>query len=225
MAVDGPAASGKSSLCAEVCQRIGWTYINTGALYRAIGYLASEKDIDVLDKRAMVALVEEFSKNFSWMSETQSLIYKDKDITNELYSEIAGQNASKIAKCAVLREILLKVQRDLAMRAEGGVIVDGRDIGSVVFPNADLKIYLTASLDVRAKRRFEQLKAKHDLADCPNYDSIVSEIAARDERDLNRETAPLVKASDAILVDTSGLSFQESIDALISLIKEHIPIG
>jgi len=224
IAVDGPAASGKSSICAKVSQRIGWTYVNTGAIYRAIGFLADSMKVDVYNQKEMLDLVTDFSENFIWQANEQKLYYASQDLTGELQSEVAGRNASRIARIPELRENLLEVQRRLVFKAKTGALVDGRDIGSVVFPEADLKIYLTASLLERSKRRYKQLVGAtcKDVVQ-PTLEDIKSEIAARDEQDLNREVAPLVRAADAILLDTSHLTLEDTIETMIGLIREHIP--
>ncbi len=223
VAVDGPAASGKSSICAKVSRRLGWTYVNTGALYRAIGYLADQYQIPLDDEDRMGKLVEDFSSNLIWQSDEQKLFYASQDLTPELDSVAAGRNASKIAQIASLRAKLLGVQRELALKAKRGAVVDGRDIGTVVFPDADLKIFMTASLEERSRRRLKQLTGTNSRAEDSDERALaemMKEICHRDKQDVNRSISPLVQPPDAILLDTSLMSVDETIATMIKLIQE-----
>ena len=218
VAVDGPAGSGKSSICDEVSKRIGWTYINTGALYRGVGLLALSRGIDLNDSSSLAAMVDEIAPGLAWRSDERALWYKDRNLTLEMNSEQAGYAASKVAKQAAVRDCLLPVQRQLTLSAPKGSLVDGRDIGTVVFPDADLKVFVTASLEERSRRRMNQLGTDT----VPQaFEDIRQGIARRDERDQGRDTAPLKQASDAVVLDTSDLSMEESILALIRLLKQR----
>jgi cytidylate kinase len=221
VAVDGPAASGKSSICSKVSRRLGWTYVNTGALYRALGYLADQYQIPLDDEVRMNKLVDDFSQNLIWHSDEERLFYASEDLTPELHTAAAGRNASRIAQIPSLREKLLGVQRDLALKAKRGALVDGRDIGSVVFPDADLKIYMTASLEERSRRRLRQLQEDVGQDEDSSLDSMMAEIAARDERDASRAVAPLTMPNDAVLLDTSTMTVDQTIAAMIKLIQER----
>ncbi len=221
VAVDGPAGSGKSSLCALVCQRLGWTYINTGALYRGVGLLAMARNIDLEDVPGLVALIDSCGSRLRWDSDRRELWYEDEHLTPQLNSEQAGYAASKVAKQELVRASLLPVQRQLTLAAPVGALVDGRDIGTVVFPDADLKVFLTASLEERSRRRLQQLGASEGSATGATLASIQQGIARRDERDQGRKTAPLKQADDAVLLDTSALNFEQSADALIGLLRRH----
>ncbi len=222
VAVDGPAGSGKSSICDEVSKRIGWTYINTGALYRGVGLLALSRGIDLNDSASLAAMVDEIAPGLAWRSDERSLWYKDRNLTLEMNSEQAGYAASKVAKQAAVRDCLLPVQRQLTLSAPKGSLVDGRDIGTVVFPDADLKVFVTASLEERSRRRMHQLGTDTEPQ---ALEDIRKGIARRDERDQGRDTAPLKQASDAVVLDTSDLSMEESILALIRLLKERDLVG
>ena len=220
VAVDGPAGSGKSSLCAQVSERLGWSYINTGALYRGVGLLAMAHNIDLEDVPALVAMIDGCGMHLRWDSDRRELWFKDRNLTPQLNSEQAGYAASKVAKQEQVRAGLLPVQRQLTLAAKVGALVDGRDIGTVVFPDADLKVFLTASLEERSRRRMQQLGGVEG-GDGETLGSIQQGIARRDERDQGRKTAPLKQAEDAVLLDTSKLSFNESADALIQLLRQR----
>ena len=221
VAVDGPAGSGKSSICFHVAARLGWTYVNTGALYRAVGLIASRNGLSAPE--AVADLIDVMAKDLSWDATSRSLSYRGRDLTPELASEEAGQAASKIAKLALVRDRLLPVQRQLTLAADAGALVDGRDIGTVVFPEADLKIFLTASIEARSRRRMRQLglseavDAGSSLAG--HLEEIKAGIARRDEQDKSRDTAPLKKADDAVTVDTSELTLEQTVDAILDLIR------
>ncbi len=220
VAVDGPAGSGKSSVCSKTCQRIGWTYVNTGFLYRSVAYITRQRRQSLASDRDLSEVIDAFCEDLHWDPETQSVQFQNLDISSHLNSDQAGQDASLIAKNPLVREKLLPLQRKLALRAPVGAIVDGRDIGTVVFPDADLKIFLTASLDERARRRLQQLHTN-----AANWDSelanIKQSILLRDEQDAARGAAPLKQAADAIVLDTSGLDLAGTIDRLVELIRER----
>ena len=218
VAVDGPAGSGKSSLCARVSERIGWTYINTGALYRGVGLLAINGGVSLDDVPGLVAMIENCGADLRWDADQRQLWYRETNLTPELNSEQAGYGASKVAKEEAVRACLLPVQRQLTLAAPVGALVDGRDIGTVVFPHAELKVFLTASLEERSRRRLHQLGGRDEgeaLA------TIQQGIARRDERDSGRKTAPLKQADDAVVLDTSRLSIDESVEAVIELLRQR----
>ena len=217
VAVDGPAGSGKSSICNQVCRKIGWSYINTGALYRAVGLLALSRNIDLDDSLRLAAMIEEVAPSLSWHADAGELWYKERNLTIEMNTEQAGYAASKVAKLESVRAGLLPVQRQLTLQATRGALVDGRDIGTVVFPDADLKVFVTASLEERSRRRLQQLGATEEQA----LDEIRQGIIRRDSRDQGRAAAPLKQASDAVVLDTSELSMEESIEAMIALLNER----
>lgn len=217
VAVDGPAGSGKSSICHTVAERIGWTYINTGALYRAVGLLALRNNVDLDDAQSLAQLVDDVAPHIAWNDKTKELYYKNDNLTDFLQSEETGYAASKIAKSPLVRARLLPVQRQMTLKAEKGALVDGRDIGTVVFPDADLKVFLTASLEERSRRRMSQLGA----TDSSNIDDIKQGLAKRDQRDGSRDVAPLKQADDALVLDTSDIGFEETVTTLIAMIKER----
>lgn len=204
IAVDGPAGAGKSTVSKIVAARLGYTYIDTGAMYRAValkvlqsGEPLSERLVSNVDIR---------------LDEAARVFLDGREVTKEIRTPEIGLGASDVAKVAYVRKKLTQLQRDMA--AHGKVIMDGRDIGTQVLPNADLKIFLTASVDERARRRCDELKAKGHAAD---FDTIRDEIILRDEQDSQREIAPLAKAEDAILLDTTHLSIDEVVAKILEL--------
>jgi cytidylate kinase len=219
VAVDGPAGSGKSSICYRVSERIGWTYVNTGAIYRAVGWLAAQARADLDNEAAVARVVEEIEADLRWHSHTRSLWYKDTDLTPILETEAAGSAASKVARQPLVRLRLLPVQKNLALAAPVGALVDGRDIGTVVFPDADLKIFLTASLEERSRRRLAQLGRHEGEIDATELETIRAGIARRDEQDEGRSAAPLKIAADAVVVDSSSMSVEDTISSIVHLMR------
>lgn len=220
IAVDGPAGSGKSSICRAVASRLGWTYVNTGALYRAIGLMAAERGTGLVDDHALVKLVAEFEEKFTWDPVSGRLYLGNDDLTPRLSSVEAGANASLVAKNVLLRRALIPVQRKLAFFSLKSAIVDGRDIGTVIFSDSKCKIFMTASLEQRAKRRLRQLEQEGMADPTLQLEYLMKEIEARDLQDSCRGEAPLVMAKDAELLDTSFLTFEESVDKMIEIISE-----
>lgn len=227
VAVDGPAGSGKSTICSEVSAKIGWSYVNTGALYRGVGLLARDRGINLEDESAVGAMLEKLAADIHWDYNHHQLYCGGENLTPRLGTAEAGNAASFIAKQQKVRQLLLPVQRNLAINAPKGAMVDGRDIGTVVFPDANLKVFMTANLEERARRRLKQFDAKtaaHGNNGNESRDSlsaVMDDIARRDNQDSKRGEAPLRKADDAVEFDTSGYSQSEAVDALIALIRSH----
>lgn len=220
VAVDGPAGSGKSSICSTVCRKLGWSYVNTGALYRAVGLLAHDRGVALVEDQGLKKVLDEFASTVRWDHESARLFVGVDDFTSRLDSVEAGNGASAVAKMQIVRDALLPIQRRLALAVPRGAIVDGRDIGTVVFPDADLKIFMTASLEQRATRRLKQLENSGDRTSISHSD-IMKAIASRDDQDTQRNSAPMRKADDAVLVDTSEMDVDGAILSLISLIKSR----
>lgn len=220
IAVDGPAGSGKSTICAEVGRRLGFTYVNTGLIYRAFGLFIQKYQLDFSDEARLRFAVDTFVKAVRWDAATASIFLDGIDVTEILSTNEAGQLASKVAAISQVREALKSVQRDWAIHCNTGAIVDGRDIGTSIFPDANLKVFLTASIEKRAQRRLAQLRQLG--VDAANLDliKVQQEIADRDAKDANRSSSPMVVAKDAVLLDTSDLTKEESIDRLLKMIKE-----
>jgi CMP/dCMP kinase len=220
VAVDGPAGSGKSSVCAEAARRLHWGYVNTGLVYRAFGFLSLGLSDDELAQSTpkIIANVNEFLK---WDGLNHQMLYKGENITPTLVTDELGARASKLAKVPEVRQGVLDLQRKFALACPQGAVIDGRDIGTVVFPDADVKIFLTASIEERAQRRFTQLQRK-GLADGFTLEMIQAAMSLRDSQDRARTVAPLVQAEDAVLLDTSDLDEEQSVTSLVSIVLDKI---
>ncbi len=214
IAIDGPAGAGKSTIAKKAAERISFIYVDTGAMYRAIGLYFLRKDCR--DEEQIAEECKGLSVTIAYQDGIQQVFLNGENVSGLIRTEEAGKMASFVAKIGAVREQLLELQRDLARKEN--VIMDGRDIGTHVLPDADVKIYLTASSKERAKRRYEELKAKGETCD---LDEIEKDIIARDEQDMNREIAPLRKAEDAVLVDTSSMSIEEVVETVVSLYKKR----
>ncbi len=219
VAIDGPAGSGKSTLAFLVSKALGWDYLNTGTLYRLIGFLAQEHRIRIDEDKKLSKLISNCEKDLEWQH--GSFFYKKEDLTHKLQSESIGRLASDIGKSETVRKLLLPIQRKFAMHAEKGVIIDGRDIGTVVFPHANLKIFMVANIEARAQRRYKQMKEKN-LGVLPSLETLASDIKQRDQQDSSRSFAPLQKAADAIEFDTSSLSIEDCVSKIVDLINGKI---
>ena len=209
IAIDGPAGAGKSTIAKEIAKRLGFIYVDTGAMFRAMAYYFLSSGIDTQDEEAVSAGCPSIRIRIEYQEGVQHIFLNDTDVSSEIRKEEVGKNASVVAKYPEVRTKLLELQR--AMAAENNVIMDGRDIGTVVLPDAEAKIFLTASSRVRAERRYKELTEKGE--DC-DLDRIEADIIARDEQDMNREIAPLRAADDAVLVDTSYMTIPEVVAAI-----------
>ncbi|MBL8514916.1 MAG: (d)CMP kinase [Betaproteobacteria bacterium] len=209
IAIDGPTASGKGTVAQEVAQRLGYHYLDSGALYRLVGLAASRKHVSMSDETAIVALAAHLDVRF----EGDRITLDGADATDAIRTEEAGQNASRVAALPKVRDTLLRRQK--AFRLAPGLVADGRDMGSVVFPDACPKFFLTASVDARAERRVKQLKQKGISAILTD---VLKELTARDERDMNRPVAPLQCLPDAYLIDTTEISASQAVEKILSLI-------
>jgi acetyl-CoA carboxylase carboxyl transferase subunit alpha len=215
VAVDGPAGAGKSSICKEVSRRLGFWYVNTGAIYRALAWLALSKKVSGTNEKEMAVLARDLREHLSWDPKSDQVFYRGQGISVFLDRSEIGALASAVAKLPGVREELLPLQRRLAHDSNTPVLVDGRDMGTVVFPEARVKIFLTASLEKRAERRWSQLQKDRDSL---TLEHVTREMAKRDEQDSSRALAPLKAAQDATLLDTTHLSFEESVASLIALV-------
>lgn len=204
IAIDGPAGAGKSSIAKLVAKDMNFIYVDTGAMFRAMAYYFLSNGIDPQDEEAVRAGCGEINIQIEYEEGVQHIYLNNIDVSFEIRKEEVGKNASVVAKYPVIRTKLLELQR--AMAAENDVIMDGRDIGTVVLPDAEAKIFLTASSRVRAERRYKELKEKGE--DC-DLDKIEEDIIARDKQDMSREIAPLKQAEDAVFVDTSYMTIPE----------------
>ncbi len=210
IAVDGPAGAGKSTVSKIVARKLAYTYIDTGAMYRAVGLKVLLNGGNFADDSIVDA-----ARDVDIKLDAAGKIFLDgDDVTTKIRTPEVSKAASDVAKVGFVRTKLTQLQREMA--AQGSVVMDGRDIGTQVLPNADLKIFLTASVDERARRRFDELKAKGHAAD---FDTIRDEIILRDKQDSQREIAPLAQAEDAILLDTTHLSIDEVVAQILELAK------
>jgi cytidylate kinase len=217
IAIDGPAGAGKSSIAKALSKRLGYIYIDTGAMYRAVALFFLENNVaDGTDSR-IESLLEKLEISIKYEEGAQKVILNGEDVTGKLRLEEIGKLASKFSAIGSVREKLVALQRKLAQKEN--VVMDGRDIGTVVLPNADLKIYLSASSKVRAKRRYLELieKGQTDL----DINDMEDEIIKRDEADMNREISPLKQADDAYYLDSSDMTLEEVVSKILSMVKEE----
>ena len=214
VAIDGPAGAGKSTIAKSVAAELNFIYVDTGAMYRAIGLYLIRNGIRAEDNEQISARCKEAQVSIQYVDGKQVVLLNGEDVNPYIRTEEVGNMASASSANPAVRAQLLDLQRDLA--AKNDVIMDGRDIGTNILPNAQVKIYLTASIEVRAKRRYNELVAKG--VDC-DLKEIEKDIAERDERDMNREIAPLKQAEDAIFLDTSDMNIEEVKNVIIDLIR------
>ena len=217
VAIDGPSGAGKSSMARRLAADLGYTYVDTGAMYRAIGLYARRAGADTKNADAVAALLPQIKLDIRLQGGAQHILLNGEDVTEAVRAEDIGMAASEVSAHPAVRAFLLDTQRDLA--ASRDVLMDGRDIGTVVLPNATVKIYLTASADARARRRLAELLEKGKQTD---YETVLADIEQRDYQDTHRAVAPLRQAEDAILVDTSNTGIEESFALLKKTILEHI---
>ena len=214
VAIDGPAGAGKSTIAKLVAKEKGYVYVDTGAMYRALAVYFLEKGISAKDTGRIIAACKEADVSIRYENGIQNVFLNGENITSRLRTEEVGNMASMTSPIPEVRERLLELQRSLAR--EKDVVMDGRDIGTNILPGADVKIYLTASVETRARRRYKELTEKGIACD---YDGIAKDIKERDMRDMNRETAPLKQAEDAVLVDSSDMTIPEVVDAIVKLCR------
>lgn len=205
IAIDGPASSGKGTVARLTARRLGYAYVDTGAMYRIVALIASRRGLSLEDGAAVGVVTAELAFSFSWDGERLRVSVDGEDVSDLIRAEAVGQGASRVSVHPSVRSALLDQQRSLA--AAGGVVMEGRDIGTVVLPGAELKIFLDASLDVRATRRTEELQRRGISA---SFADIREEIRVRDVRDRTRSAAPLRQAEDAIYLDTSDLTAESA---------------
>ncbi len=217
IAIDGPAGAGKSTVAKRAAQELGFVYVDTGAMYRTIALALKRGAVDIEDPRALEAALDQIQISIDYKDGVQHMILNGQDVTDSIRSTEISDYASKSSAIPAVRQKLLDMQRDMATKMD--LLMDGRDIGTMILPNADLKIYLTASVDVRANRRYLEMTLKGE--DC-SLDDIRMEIADRDYRDMNRETAPLKQAEDAVLLDSSDLNPDEVVERIVSYAKERM---
>ena len=217
IAIDGPAGAGKSSISKVVANELGYLYIDTGAMYRGVTWAVLDSHVDVNNQKEVEALLPSLDLTLEPTASACKVYVKGQDVTDLIRQQQINENVSTIASYKGVREYL--VERQQAMAAVGGVILDGRDIGSVVLPNAELKIYLTASVDARAKRRWLEVQGTSNEQP---LEDIKKNVESRDEMDKNRDESPLVCVEDAIVVDSSNMIFDETVKHILHLVQERI---
>ena len=215
VAVDGPAGAGKSSVSRLAAKALGFVYVDTGALYRAVGVNALRKNVDTRDKQAVAATLGDVSVDLVFEDGEQKVLLNGEDVSKEIRTPPASMAASDVSAVPEVRAFLFDLQRDIAKRTS--CIMDGRDIGTVVLPDAQVKIFLTASPEERAKRRCLELEQKGTPQ---KYEDVLAEINERDYNDSHREIAPLKPAEDSVLVDTTSLTIEEAVASIINTVKE-----
>ncbi|MBE5956874.1 MAG: (d)CMP kinase [Lachnospiraceae bacterium] len=211
IAIDGPAGAGKSTIAKTIAKKLGFVYVDTGAMYRAMGLYFLRKGVDGQDGETIAAMCPEISVTIEYVDGEQQVLLNGENVSGLIRTEEVGQMASVSSAQPAVRAALLQLQRDMAKSAN--ILMDGRDIGTKVLPDAQLKIFLTASADVRAKRRYDELTAKGVSCD---YEVIKQDIIKRDHQDMTRATAPLRQAEDAVLVDSSYMTINQVVEAIIA---------
>ena len=212
VAIDGPAGAGKSTIAQKVADRLGYLYIDTGAMYRAVAWLVIENKISVSDQARVAALAKQTNVHFSIIGAQQPVFANGDDLTEAVRSTQATRLSSPVSAIAGVRKRMVELQRQ--MGEEGGVVMEGRDIGTVVFPNAEVKVFLTASAAERARRRTDELRKKGVEVDA---EEVASELKERDLRDSSRTHAPLKQAPDAVLLETDGMGVDQVVDAVVAI--------
>ncbi len=215
IAIDGPSGAGKSTAAKGLARELGFVYIDTGAMYRTVAYFLMNNEIDLDEKAEIIEALENIVLDIKYIDKNQHIFLNGNDVTAEIRSRAVSENASRVSAVREVRQKLVSIQRKMA---EGlNVVMDGRDIGTVVLPNADIKIYLTASVKKRAERRLLELLEKGTSA---TLEDIKADIEKRDKRDMTREESPLKQAEDAIVIDCGNMSAKEVIEEMLNLVKQ-----
>lgn len=217
IAIDGPAGAGKSTIAKTVSKELGYIYVDTGALYRTVGLNALRNGVDTKDTEGVVATLDGLKVSLRFVNNEQRVFLGEEDVSEAIRQNEVSMAASNVSAIPKVREFLFDLQRDIAKN--NNCIMDGRDIGTVVLPDAQIKLFLTASAEARADRRYKELVEKGQTVD---YDVILEEIKERDYQDSHREIAPLKQAEDAILVDSTEMDLPATIEYMLGVIKERI---
>lgn len=216
IAIDGPASAGKSTVAKILAKKLGYVYCDTGAMYRALTYTALMNKVSLADEKQLVSLLDEMTISFRQEADGQRVLVNHQDVTDEIREANVSQNVSEVSAHSGVREALVRQQQEIA--AQSDIVMDGRDIGTIVLPNAAVKIFLIASVAERAQRRYEENKAKGMTVE---LEQIKKEIEERDYKDTTRKVSPLVKAEDAIELDTTGLSIEQVVEKIEQIIQKH----
>ena len=214
IAIDGPGGAGKSTVAKGVAAKLGIVYVDTGALYRTVGYYVREQGIDPHDRAAVAACLPRITIEVKYENGVQRVYLNGEDLGDAIRTPEMSMYASAVSAIGEVREFLLETQKDIARK--NSVIMDGRDIGTVILPDADVKIFMTASAECRARRRYNELLAKGVEV---RYEDVLNEMNERDKNDSTREIAPATAAPDAILLDNSDMTIEENIDTIIAIVK------
>ena len=217
VAIDGPAGAGKSTIARAVAARLGFIYVDTGALYRAVGLYGLRKGADTTSAEQMLPLLDEITVELAYVEGEQRVLLNGEDVSQAIRVNEASMAASNVSAIQGVRDFLFDLQKDMARRHN--VVMDGRDIGTVVLPEAQVKIFLTATPEERATRRYNELLAKGQQVD---FDRLLAEVKQRDYNDSHRAAAPLKQAEDAVLVDTTGLTKEQSIQKIFDLVQAKL---
>lgn len=220
VAIDGPAGAGKSTLAKAAAKELGFVYVDTGAIYRTVGLAAQRAKIAPTDTAAVTALLPELVVDMKYVNGVQQMLLNGENVSHLIRSPEISDYASKVSAMPEVRAYLMDMQRQMAKKYN--VIMDGRDIGTVVLPHAGLKIFLTADVEKRAERRCRELLERGVET---SYEDVLKEMRIRDDRDMNRESAPLKAASDAVVLDTGDMTLEESIQAVLRLIRDRMREG
>ena len=220
IAIDGPSGAGKSSVAKAVAARLGFLYVDTGAIYRTVGVFAKRNGIDPHDEDTLSKNFDKIDIELKWVDGTQHVFLSGDDVSDEIRTPEMSMYASAVSALGKVRAFLLEMQRDFAKK--NNVIMDGRDIGTVVLPDADVKIFMFASSEARAKRRYKELVEKGKDV---NYEDVLSDMITRDKNDSSRALAPCVPAEDAVMLDNSDLSLEENIEKVLEIINEKINVA
>lgn len=220
VAIDGPAGAGKSTLAKAAAKTLGFVYVDTGAIYRTVGLAAKRAGVAKDDVQGVTALLPGLSVDITYIDGAQRMLLDGEDVSESIRTPEMSDYASNVSAMPQVRAYLMDMQRQMARRYD--VIMDGRDIGTVVLPDASLKVFLTADVEKRAARRYKELLEKGTET---SFDEVLAEMRVRDARDSNRETAPLKAAEDAVILDTGDMTLEESISALLDLIRASMEEG
>ncbi|MEG1428255.1 MAG: (d)CMP kinase [Hydrogenoanaerobacterium sp.] len=217
VAIDGPAGAGKSTIARAIAQKLGYIYADTGALYRAIAYYALNKNVKIKSEREILPLLDEIIVTLKFINNEQHVFINEEDVSDKIRTSEVSMAASDVSALPTVRKFLFALQQNLAK--ENNIVMDGRDIGTVVLPNATVKIFLTATADERAKRRWKELKEKGKDV---NLADVLHDVITRDYNDEHRDISPLMQADDAVLVDTTKDTLEQAIERIINIIKDYI---
>lgn len=217
VAIDGPAGAGKSTIARAAAKALGYIYVDTGALYRAVGVYSVRRGFDTKNAETVAGTLPSIQVELKFQNGVQHVLLNGEDVSEEIRTPKASMAASDVSAVPAVRQFLFDLQRDIA--AKNDCIMDGRDIGTVVLPNAQVKIFLTASPEARAKRRFLELQEKGAT---DTYEAVLADLKQRDYNDSHRAVAPLKPAADSVLVDTTALTLEQSVEKVIQVIKEKL---